>query len=224
MIRELNCNFAMHLDPTPDLSPTNNKLRKGQCFLLVGASNAGRTADALEQLGVNVLRAVIPGWRGLKMKVQPMVDLVRSKLKEAGPNCIVVHQLLDNSFYLAKTEEGGLIPAVRETIGGKYHVQGELVFAPKELQYSVFTTVKPIFDEASSHHQILISPLPRYLRDRCCSDLDHVANEEVVPSGIASLHARSESCLSGISVLRRRRRRHSGWQGAALTLAVAVFL
>ena len=178
MIRELNSNFAMHLDPAPDLSPTNNKLRKGQCFLLVGASNAGRTADALEQLGVNVLRAVIPGWRGLKMKVQPMVDLVRSKLKEAGPNCIVVHQLLDNSFYLAKTEEGGLIPAVRETIGGKYHVQGELVFAPKELQYSIFTTVKPIFDEASSHHQILISPLPRYLRDRCCSDLDHVANLE----------------------------------------------
>ena len=131
MIRELNCNFAMNLDPTPDLSPTSGQLRKGPSFLVVGASNAGRTADALEQLGASVLRAVIPGCRGIKIKVQYMVDLVRSKLKEAGPNCIVVYQLLDNSFYLAKTEEGGLIPAVRESIGHKYHVQGELVFTPK---------------------------------------------------------------------------------------------
>ena len=131
------------------------------------------------------------------MKVQYMVDLVRSKLKEAGPNCIVVYQLLDNSFYLARTEEGGLIPAVRESIGGKYHIQGELVFTPKELQYSVFTTVKPVFDEASSHQQILISPLPRYLRDRCCNDIDHVANLEEEDYA-ANLEESIQSCRKNL--------------------------
>ena len=60
----------MNMDPTPDLSPTSGQLRKGPSFLVVGASNAGRTADGLEQLGESVLRAVTPGWRGIKIKVQ----------------------------------------------------------------------------------------------------------------------------------------------------------
>ena len=42
-----------------------------------------------------------------------------------------------------------------------YIVQGELVFAPKELQYSIFNTTKPILDMAASQQKILISPLTR---------------------------------------------------------------
>ena len=68
----------------------------------MGASNARRTADALEQLGVSVLRAVIPGWRGLKMKVQYMVDLVRSKLKEAGPTALLYTSCWTTAFTLLR--------------------------------------------------------------------------------------------------------------------------
>ena len=152
--------------------------QKGPTILVIGASNAGRTADALEKAGEHVSRAVIPGWRCMKPKIPAMVDLVRSKLEEAKGDIVVILQLFDNCFFLAQTEDGGLLPAVREPVGGKFHVHGDLVFAPKELQYSLFNMVMPILDLVNHHLKIIVSPIPRYLRARCCLDTDHVSNLE----------------------------------------------
>ena len=107
-----------------------------------------------------------------------MVEMVRAKLSTIWDDCTVVFQLFDNSFYMARTEEGGLIPAVKEaTAGSKYHIHGELVFAPKELQCSVFNTVKPVLDAAASFQKIVISPLPRYLHTRSCEEGEgHISN------------------------------------------------
>ena len=113
----------------------------------------------------------------MKSKIQNMVDLMKEKLGEVKGDCTVIYQLFDNSFHMAKTEEGGLIPAVRESgPGGKFHVQGEAVFAPKELQYSIFNQVKPLLDVAEPYQRIMISPLPRYLEGRCCDQSEHVSN------------------------------------------------
>ena len=73
----------------------------------------------------------------------------------------MVIQVYENSFYLAKPEEGGLIPAVWESVSGTYHVHGDSVFAPKELQYSTFILSKPILEAAAINQVILVSPLPR---------------------------------------------------------------
>ena len=178
LITELNNSLAMELDGKPDLAPAASSRHHGLQILVVGTSNAGRTADALSREGISVLRAVIPGWRCIKMKVPAMLNLIKSKLEEAKADCVILYQIFNNSFYLAKTAEGGLIPAVREESGGKYHVHGELTFAPKELQYSMFCDVKSIFELAGDHHKIIISPLPRYLNARCCGDADHVTNLE----------------------------------------------
>ena len=114
-----------------------------------------------------------------------MLELVQEKLGGIRGPCNVVIQMYDNSFYLAKSEEGGLIPAVRESVGGKYHVHGESVFIPKELQYSTFVLSKPILEAAALHQIILVSPLPRYLYEGCCQDASHVTNlgeDEYQPS------------------------------------------
>ena len=101
---------------------------------MVGTSHANRTADALEREGATVMRAVIPGWRALKQKIPPMVELIRARLSTVRGDCIVIFQLFDNRFYMARTEEGGLLPAVKEASrDSKYHIHGELVFTPKEL-------------------------------------------------------------------------------------------
>ena len=105
---------------------------------MVGASNADHTADALKRAGLSVTRAIIPGWRCIKLKIGAMTELVQEKLMAINGPCTVVIQVYDNSFYLAKPEEGGLIPAVWESVSGTYHVHGDSVFAPKELQYSTF--------------------------------------------------------------------------------------
>ena len=95
-----------------------------------------------------------------------MEQLLRRKLPEASEGCAVVFQFLDSACYFTRTEEGGLLPAKRGE-DGRYRVQGESVFAPKELQYSIFNQAKPLFQMAGDLMKILICPLPRYLKDRC---------------------------------------------------------
>ena len=72
---------------------------------------------------------VVPGWRIMKQKVAKMCDL-KLVLAEAGEDCIVVFQLLDANYFLAKSDEGGLLP-ICKLITGDYHVEGELAFAPQ---------------------------------------------------------------------------------------------
>ena len=104
-----------------------------------------------------------------------MEQLLRRNLPEASEGCAVVFQFLDSACYFTRTEEGGLLPAKRGE-DGRYHVQGESVFAPKELQYSIFNQAKPLFQMAGDLMKILICPLPRYLKDRCCDNERHVSN------------------------------------------------
>ena len=69
--------------------------------------------------------------------VAKMCDDLKLVLVEAGEDCTVVFLLFDANYYLAKSDEGGLLP-IRKLVTGDYHVEGELAFAPKELQYSIF--------------------------------------------------------------------------------------
>ena len=72
----------MELDENPVMSPSGRLKPRGPTILVVGASNVGQTTDALESAGERICRAVIPGWRCIKLKIPAMVDLVRSKLDE----------------------------------------------------------------------------------------------------------------------------------------------
>ena len=130
--------------------------------------------DALVGTGAIVYKVVVPGWRIMKQKVAKMCDL-KLVLAEAGEDCIVVFQLLDANYFLAKSDEGGLLP-ICKLITGDYHVEGELAFAPKELQYSIFCPAKPLLEVAEGRRAILLTPLPRYLLSSCCNNPDHVSN------------------------------------------------
>ena len=74
LIEELDCNLALNLDTRPNLHP--DSVTK---FLVVGASNADHTADALKRAGLSVTRAIIPGWRCIKLKIWAMTELVQEK-------------------------------------------------------------------------------------------------------------------------------------------------
>ena len=180
LIRELNSKLQLCLDPSPNLDPEvvgGGTASRREQYLVVGASNAKRCADALERRGHEVIRATIPGWSCVKSKIPEMEQLLGRKLLEASDGCVVVFQLLDSACHFTRTEEGGLLPA-RRGEDGRYHVLGESVFAPKELQYGVFNQAKPLLQMAGDIMKILICPLPRYLKDRCCGNKRHVSNLE----------------------------------------------
>ena len=159
LIKELNSKLGLKLDPS-----LNRELEaKGSTgppqILVVGASNAARTADALE-----------------RQKAMTMADLVKQVLRTAKPNCVVVFQIFDSSFHFARTEDGGLMPACRAGPSEKFHVHGEAVVACKESQFSAFTVTNEVMAAAAKHQLIIISPLKQYLYNKCCPDKKHCSN------------------------------------------------
>ena len=142
---------------------------------MVGASHASRTADALAASGETVIKLTQPGWRITRPKVADMASKLSQILQKDGADCTVVFEMMDSNFFLAKTEEGGMVPVCRRG-SSEYHVDGDLVFAPKELQYSVFCDAKPLLEVAGGRKTIIVSPIPRYLVLGYCPDPDYAGN------------------------------------------------
>ena len=176
LIGELNSRMALNLDPEVSFvrEPPVPQV-KPDIYIVVGASHAARTAAALEAGGAEVVRLTQPGWRVTRPKVAEMAARLREVLEKADPDCIVVFEMFDSNFYLVRTEEGGLVPICKR-INGDYHVDGDLAFAPKELQFTIFGDAKPLLEAASGRRAVLISPIPRYLLKSCCLDASHAGN------------------------------------------------
>jgi hypothetical protein len=86
---------------------------------------------------------------------------------------------MDNSSFLAATEEGGLVPISKCVEGDDgYHVKGALVVAPERaVQYSI-DQLKRVVDEFEDYDIFIISPVTRYVSGPCCNSLEHVTNNQ----------------------------------------------
>ena len=119
LIRELNNRLAANLDPEVSLERLAvSPVSKPEKFVVVGASHAGRTADALTAAGATVIKLIVPGWRVMKQKVAKMSEDLRQVLAAVGDDYTVVFQMFDANYFLARSEEGGLLPICRLITGG----------------------------------------------------------------------------------------------------------
>ena len=162
--KELNARLALHLDTVVsfDRNPAAPAIKRDR-YIVVGASNASRTTDTLANTGSSVVKLTVPGWRVTRPKVAEMAAKLQAALEAKDPDCVVVFEMFNANFFLARTEEGGMVPICKRGANSEYHMDGDLVFAPKELQYSVFCNAKPLFEAASSWRKVIISPILRYL-------------------------------------------------------------
>ena len=179
LIGDLNQRLDMDLDPCPSLARVVEVVPepiKSESFVVVGASHAGRTTQALKQTGYKAMLVTVPGWRAIKIKAPAMEAVLKEALQDMEPNCTVVFQMLDSAFYYARTDEGSLLPGVRDPVTGRYHMHGELVLGPKEMQFATFTDMKNIFEAAGTRPKIIVSPVPRFLSKPCCDSVDHMPN------------------------------------------------
>jgi hypothetical protein len=84
---------------------------------------------------------------------------------------------LDNSCFLAATEEGGLVAiskCVPEDDG--YHVNGALVVAPECALQLTLDLLKRLVTELSEYQIFIITPITRYIMGPCCDAAGHVSN------------------------------------------------
>ena len=180
----LNHRLALNLCANPllfrDHISRNISKESPNHMLLVGASHARHMASYFDMLDISVSCVSVPGWRATACKAEQMAKLVEEAIAELPPDrlkkTVAVFQLLDNTAYMVKTEEGGLMPCRKEANTNQYHVEGEVMLAPKELLKTILNTCTPVFRAAGDIAKIVMVPLPRYTHNGCCEDKDHATN------------------------------------------------
>jgi hypothetical protein len=126
--------------------------------------------------GEKVILVETPLFRATSQNIGNMVDTLEDKLRGLDRNEVVlILNMLDNSYLKAKGEDGNLIPHSR-TMDSCYHINGELVVAPQETVKHLFNQLTGFFRKYQGICKVLLVPLPRYLRQACCSDVDHGPN------------------------------------------------
>jgi hypothetical protein len=179
LIAELRTKLALDLDPMPSLDRkmgSQARPKKKVEYLIVGSSNAKRTARALEDMGNDTHLIFSLNWRITRENVENLASRVSCAIAETDPD-VVVLQLLDGSCYFAKGEDGSrTLP--RKHADGKYHIVGEMVVCPAEIQTEQFNCMRPLFDVVGKRLCVVVSPMPRYVTEGCCNNPHHVSNRE----------------------------------------------
>jgi hypothetical protein len=144
--------------------------------ILAGASHMRRTADALRELGIVVKVVETAHWRATKREVQLLLENIREAIGDAkSDEVVLVLGMTDNAYYLARAEDGSLLPNCRST-DGSYHMHGEIVGSPLDSCRQVFLQLETLLKELQDFDKLLLVPLPRYLWMSCCSDPEHGPN------------------------------------------------
>jgi hypothetical protein len=177
IISELREKHGMNLDQAPRmdraLDPQVKPKRKAD-YLLVGSDNASMLSSALTHLGKSTSLLHSPGWTVTRHQVEVMAGLIARKLEEEDP-AIVILQLLDNSMFYVKHEDGSrLLP--RQGEDGAVHVEGELQVCPRDVQEDHFLLMRKVFESVGKRKCIWLAPLPRDVTAGCCNDVRHVQN------------------------------------------------
>jgi hypothetical protein len=103
---------------------------------------------------------------------------VEEKLAELDPkNTVVLVQLLENSIYQCKLENGDRV-LPKKGHDRTYHAKGELCVVNRDTLRELFSAIQPIFKVTRGFQCIFLTPLPRYLWTRCCSDPPYIKNSE----------------------------------------------
>jgi hypothetical protein len=148
----------------------------GKRIILVGASHAKRLQATLNEAGEKTALVETPAFRLLQREVATMTEAVEAALVDEEEAVILVNAV-DNSFYVARTEDGHFIPP-RKDNSGKYHIDGEIACAPQETAKQLLINLFPLLKRFPEVKKILMVPVPRYLFAPCCSDIEHVPNME----------------------------------------------
>jgi hypothetical protein len=179
LIEELRAKLALDLEPMPSFDRrvgSQSSAKKKVEFLMVGSSNAKRTARALEDMGHNTHLVFAKNWRITRDNVETLAARISAAISDTDPETVVL-QLLDGSCFFAKGEDGSRTLPRRHS-DGNFHIEGELVVCPSETQAEHFNCMRPIWDAVGKRLCIVISPMPRYIIEGCCSNPLHVTNRE----------------------------------------------
>jgi hypothetical protein len=185
LVLDLNREFITDLDLNPNLSRSAKRpalypaVRAGsvETALIIGGSHAKNLAYAASSLGVETYQLVKGGWKISKENIDRLIPDLKEISSSLPAKTPVVFFCLDNSSFLAASEEGGMVPiskCVPEDDG--YHVPGALVVAPERAMQYATSQLRRAIAECGDFPVFIITPWARYASQPCCIDTRHVTN------------------------------------------------
>jgi hypothetical protein len=175
----------LNKDLATDLSLDLSFLRKGagirylelslsKCAtVVVGASNANRTAIALAERNVPVTNLAKPGWRITAASVEELVARLRD---EGGSDVLVLHGL-DANLFVSVDDDMTSKPPFRGR-DGKFHSHGRLEVVSGYHLEKILENIGLLLDGCSGRRIILIMPIPRFWV-ACCAQARLASAEEM---------------------------------------------
>jgi len=130
-------------------------------------------ANVLTAAGKDVIDFSARGWPPIKANIDKLaLPIAALKLAESDT---VVLDLCSNSAYMG-TEHNGLPAAAEKMLDGKYHLQGDLQTAPRQVFCRILKDCTPVLEASAAAAVVLMAPTPRYVKAGCCDNPDHVSN------------------------------------------------
>ena len=121
-----------------------------------------------------VFHVLTTNWRPSKVAVEELAGYVADNVRMEKPDAIVF-QLLDNVLFQGRRFDGSTSLQSKGS-DGQFHVEGELILAPKATQLNIFNLLKPVMAASGDIPFILITPMQRYVAGSCCEYDEHLTN------------------------------------------------
>ena len=128
----------------------------------------------MEEMGITTGRVTTTNWKPSKDSVEVLAAYVKSSVEGENP-AAVVFQMHDNLLYMGRKIDGSTRQQFKDKMG-RYHVEGDLVLAPKEVQANLYRLMKPILEAVGQKPFVVVTPMGRYVSSPCCENVEHVTN------------------------------------------------
>jgi hypothetical protein len=150
--------FAFSTDVTVSREAITGTRTTGRKIVVVGASLAERLHDALTELGENTLHIRMPSWMPNNTTITAACEELERVTFNTSENNLIIFYNLDCAAYYARQVDGSLIPA--RQLDGHYHIDRELVVAPKELFTRTLKHCTPLLQLHPNIKKLVLSPTP----------------------------------------------------------------
>jgi hypothetical protein len=178
LIEELRSKMALDLDTAPSFDRTmgnQTRPKKKSDYLMVGCCNSKQILDILRSRGTVTCAVFSKDWRINRTSVNSMANAIRKQIEDEDP-AVVYLELLDNSIYYCKQEDGSrIVPKKGED--EIYHIEGELQVCAQDVQAEQFTLLRPVFEAVENRKVIWSVPAPRYIMGSCCDNPAHMLKQ-----------------------------------------------
>ena len=175
LVAELNTLHCLNLSEEPEIKRDSGlpTAGLGGCKLvMLGGSHTSKIAALTRHSGTTEY-IQLPGQLLSTESVVNLDEKIASL--NLGEGDILYLDLYSNSIYMGSDEFGMPVPAFKSP-SGSYHMTGCLETAPEAFLRKRFSLIKPMLQLVGNATIICVLPLPRYVKQPCCSDEDHMVN------------------------------------------------